>query len=213
MQEFLAGRSIRTRPFAADGPGVREVILVGREPPAPDGENPFRKLLRRVARGSCAIFLAPEVFRNGENSVAWLPLREKGSLAVMRSWVYLKDEWAKRHPIFAGLPAGGLMDLTFWRDLIPDLVWSGQPPPAEAVAGAINASQAYSSGLLVAVHRLGAGRFIINTLRIRETLGTQPPAEGLLRNMIRHAAPETEKPLADLTPAFEAHLDALGYAR
>jgi hypothetical protein len=32
-------------------------------------------------------------------------LNQKGTLAVRRSWVYLEDEWAKRHPIFDGLPA------------------------------------------------------------------------------------------------------------
>lgn len=61
----------------------------------------------------------------------------------------------------------------------------GQDPPAKAVAGAIKASQDYSSSLMVSVHNLGAGRFVLNTLRIRENLAGNPAAERLLRNMLR----------------------------
>lgn len=210
LGEWLSARGIRTRPFSPRPPAHREAILVGRRPAPPGGAAAFRELLRRIARGACTVFLCPEVFRKGDDAVGWLPLKRKGSLAAMRSWVYLKDEWAKRHPIFDGLPAGGLMDLTFYRELIPDLVWANQEPPAEAVAGAINASQAYSSGLLVAVHRLGAGRFILNTLAIRENLGAHPAAERLLRNMLRYAALATKEPLAEPPPDFEAQLEAMG---
>ncbi|MFZ2657334.1 MAG: sugar-binding domain-containing protein [Victivallales bacterium] len=106
--------------------------------------------------------------------------------------LYLKDEWAKNHPIFEGLPAGGIMDCTFYREIIPDVVLITQKAPAEAVAGAIKASQDYSSGLMVSVHNLGKGRFILNTLLIRENLGQDPAAERLLRNMLRYASRKTE---------------------
>ena len=105
------------------------------------------------------------------------------------------------------------MDLTFYRELIPDLVWAGQQPPAEALAGAINTSQAYSSGLLVAVHELGAGRVILNTLAIRDQLGRHPAAERLLRNMLRYAADAADAPPADLPSDFDQQLDALGYGQ
>jgi hypothetical protein len=41
---------------------------------------------------------------------------------------------------------------------------------------------------MVSVYRLGEGRFVLNTLRIREQLGRHPAAERLLRNMLRYAA-------------------------
>ncbi len=100
---------------------------------------------------------------------------------------HLNDEWAKRHPIFEGMPSGGLLDYAYYREIIPDLVWQGQDPPQEAVAGAIKASQDYASGLMVAVYRLGDGRIVLNTLRIRENLDGNPAAERLLRNMLRYA--------------------------
>ena len=169
---------------------------------APPASAAFADLARRMARGCAVVFLTPATFAEGSRATAWVPLARKGTLERLPSWVYHKDDWAKRHPIFAGLPAGGLMDYTFYREIISDVAWCGQPPPAEAVAGAINAAQGYSSGLLVAVHKLGAGRFILNTLRIRENLGSDPAAEHLLRNMLNYAAADAGKPLAQLPGDF-----------
>ena len=103
------------------------------------------------------------------------------------------------------------MDYDYYREIIPDLVWSGQDPPEEAVAGAIKASQDYASGLMLSVYRLGEGRFILNTLRVRENLGIHPAAERLLRNMLRYAARDVHKPLADLPPGFDRQLEAIGF--
>jgi len=228
LARWLADHGIRVAqppPAVAEGvaqppPAVarREVILATATPPAPGGAQAFRDLAQRIARGSTVIFLCPEVFRKGDQATGWLPLRNKGTLGGISRWLYLTDDWAKTHPIFDGLPAGGLMDYTFYRELIPDQVWSGQDAPAEAVAGGINAAQGYQSGLLVAVHGLGAGRFVLNTLRIRENLGSHPAAERLLRNMLRFAAPlagerpsDAGKPLAPLPPDFGEQLKAIGY--
>jgi hypothetical protein len=162
------------------------VILVGSGAPADDAA--WQALLERVRQGATVVFLSPEVFRVGDDPVARLPLERKGTLVGIHGWLYLKDEWAKAHPIFAGLPAGGLMDTTFYREVIPDLVFTGQDPPAEAVAGAIKASQDYASGLMLSVYRVGKGRIVLNTLRITENLGTHPAADRLLRNLLRWAA-------------------------
>jgi len=210
LAAWLARHGIRTRPAAAGPPASREVILASGKPPA-GGAAAFADLARRMARGCAVVFLTPATFAEGSRPTARVPLARKGTLERLPSWVYHKDDWAKRHPIFAGLPAGGLMDYTFYREIIPDLAWCGQPPPAEAVAGAINAAQGYSSGLLVAVHKLGAGRFILNTLRIRENLGADPAAEHLLRNMLNYAAADADKPLAPLPGDLDATLKALGY--
>lgn len=184
LASWLSANAIRTR---SPGPlKSREVILVGRSAPA-DPQS-FRDLESRITQGSTAIFLCPEVLRKGDQSMGWAPLANKGNCVSRPSWLYLRDEWAKRHPIFEGLPSGGLLDLAYYRELIPALYFEGQDPPAEAVAGTINAAQAYSSGLLIAVYRLGSGRFILNSMRIRECLGQHPAAERLLRNMLRYAA-------------------------
>jgi len=188
LAAWLDARGVGVRPYRPGAPGGHEVILVGEEPEPPGGERAFRELTDRISRGASAVFLSPEVFAEGDDPVAGLSLAAKGRLVSIVGWLYLKDEWAKAHPIFEGLPAGGLMDYTFYREIIPDALFQGQEPPLEAVAGAIKASQGYDSGLMMAVYGLGVGRFAINTLLVRENLGTHPAADRLLVNMLRHAA-------------------------
>jgi hypothetical protein len=211
LAKWLAEHGIRVRPFGAAEPKARELLLVSKTPAAPGGAVAFALLASRIARGASAVFLSPEVFRQGANPLAGLPLANKGTAVPIRGWLYLKDEWAKRHPLIDGLPSGGLMDYAFYREIIPDLVFMGQDPPAEAVAGAIKASQDYSSGLLLAAYDLGAGRFFLNTLLIRENLGTHPAADRLLLNLLRYAARDLSPPLADLPPDFAAQLHSFGY--
>ena len=211
LAKWLGAHGIRKRAFGAVESKTREVILASKTPAAPGGTAAFAQLARQIARGSTVVFLSPEVFRQGSDPVRWLPLANKGTATPIRGWLYLKDEWAKRHPIFDGLPSGGLMDYTFYREIIPDLVLSGQDPPTEAVAGAIKASQDYSSGLMLSVHDFGAGRFILNTLHIRENLGTHPAADRLLLNLLRYATRDLSQPPADPPPDFAAQLRTFGY--
>jgi hypothetical protein len=164
-----------------------------------------------MARGASVVFLSPSVFAAGDQPTTWLPLANKGRLTGLPSWLYHKDEWAKHHPIFDGLPAGGLMDYTFYREIIPDAAWVGQDAPMEVVTGATNTSIDYSAGIFVSGNSFGAGQFILNTLLIRENLGRSPVADRLLLNMLRHAARDVSKPLADLPADVDQLLKAIGY--
>jgi hypothetical protein len=132
-------------------------------------------------------------------------------VAALPSWLYHKDEWSKRHPIFEGMPTGGLMDYTYYREIISDSAWVGQDVPDEIVAGATNTSIDYSAGLCLTVNHLGAGRFILNTLHIRENLTTSPVAERLLRNLLRYAGRDVQEPLAALPADFDSRLREMGY--
>jgi hypothetical protein len=183
LAKWLADRGIRTKAFGKSD--ARRAILVS-GPVADDAA--FAELTRQIAAGSTAVFLTPAALAVKDQPTARLPIAKKGTIVGLPSWLYHKDEWCKRHPIFDGLPSGGLMDYTFYRDLIPDNGFVGQEPVGEVVAGANNASQAYSSGTLLVVHTVGEGRAIVNTLRIRENLGPNPVAERLLRNLLRFAA-------------------------
>jgi hypothetical protein len=164
-----------------------------------------------MARGSTVIFLTTDTYARGDLPTGWLPLKNKGNLNRIARWLYHSDEWARQHPIFEGLPAGGLMDYSCYRELIPDAVFAGIEPVAEPVAGGIDASDGYQSGLMVAVCKFGAGEFILNTLLIRENLGKVPQAERLLRNMLRFAAWDSARPLAGLPADFGEQLRAMGY--
>jgi hypothetical protein len=211
LARWLAERGIRLRSSNAQSSGQREVILVASKPPAPGGAVAFRALAERIARGSTAIFLSPAVFAKEQQTTAWVPLANKGRLEALPAWLYHKDDWCKRHPIFDGLPAGRLMDYTFYREIISDHAWVGLDPPAEVVAGSINAAVAYSSGLTLSVHEFGAGRFVLNTLHIRENLGAHPAADRLLLNLLKYAARDSGRPPAALPPDFDAQVRAFGY--
>ena len=207
---WLGGHNIAARPFTADNQTGREIILVGSRWPSSRELEAFQTLAKHLARGSTAIFLSPEVFARDGNPVHWVPLETKGSLALTSDWLYHKDEWAKPHPIFESLPTG-MMDYAFYREIIPPRVWTGQDPPEEAVCGANNASLDYSSGLMLSVHQFGHGRFILNTLRLRENLGKHPAADRLLVNLIQYAAQACDTPLAELPADFEEGLKMIGY--
>jgi len=198
LARWLTERGIRSHAYdPATPPATREAILVcGR--PGGDAGAVFRGLAERIARGSSVVYLDAVALSEGDQTLRWLPLAQRGALVDVYGWLYLRDEWAKRHALLDGLPASGLMDYGYWRELIPDLLLCGQEPPAEAVVGAIKASQDYQSGLSLVVHRLGAGRFVVNTLRIKEHLGRHPAAERLLRNLISDAVAHVQGELAPL---------------
>ena len=210
LANWLAANGIATRKFDPSANGSRSVILVGAAPPTAKGEA-FRELAKQIARGSHAVFLSPDVFAEGEERARWLPLANKGDIVGLTVMLYHKDDWAKNHPIFEGLPAGCVLEHTFYREMLSGTAFSGQGVPSEVVAGAINTCLGYSSGLTVAVYDLVAGGFTLNSLRIRDNLGTDPVAERLLRNMLNHAARRVNQQPTPLPVNFDAHLSAMGY--
>jgi hypothetical protein len=229
LGKWLATRGVPTRRLLPGEPTAREVILASGKAPAPGGAAVFADLARHIARGSTAVFLDPATLSDGQNATRWAPLKAKGLVAGI-NWVggyYRADQWAKNHPIFDGLPSGGLLDPTFYREILPqhalmsrhtvgrgfteEEAFTELDQPDEAVCGANRLSANYASGLHVAVYRLGAGRFILNNLLVRANLGQVPAAERLLRNMLIYAGREADKPLAELPAEFTAHLKAIGY--
>ena len=210
LANWLDANDITTREFDPSVDNSRNVLLVGTSPPAAKAES-FRELAKQIARGSHAVFLSPEVFHEGDDRTRWLPLTNKGAVVDLPVWLYHKDDWAKNHPIFEGLPAGCVLDHTFYREILGAKAFSGQDVPSEVVAGAINTCLGYSSGLSLAIYNLGEGRFTVNTLRILENLGTDPVAERLLRNMLNYAARHVDLAPTPLPADYDAHLRAIGY--
>jgi Glycosyl hydrolases family 2, sugar binding domain/Glycosyl hydrolases family 2/Glycosyl hydrolases family 2, TIM barrel domain len=210
LSRWLTAHAIRNRAYVPGAPSAREVILASGKL-AGDPAAVFRDLALRVARGSTVVFLTPETLARGNDTTGWLPLKARGRVSGIARWLYHSDEWARRHPIFEGLQAGGLMDYSLYRELIPDVVFMDIQPADEPVAGGINASWGYQSGLLVGVYKLGAGRLVVNSLLVRSNLGKVPQADRLLRNMLRFAACETSAPPAAPPAGFDAYLKAVGY--
>jgi hypothetical protein len=184
-----------------------QVILVGNQPAG--DQAAFAELAGQIARGSRVIFLNPDVFKLGDNPVALLPLANKGSLHGLDTWLYHKDDWTTVHPFFQGLPTG-VMNYQFYREIISAQAFSFDVPD-EIAAGAINTTMGYSSGLMLTVHNLGAGKFVLNTLKIRDNLGPNPVADRLVRNMINYMAETLPGSPAALPADFNQQLQNLGY--
>jgi hypothetical protein len=214
LEAWLKKENIPFKRGISGAASSRSVILVSTAPPGEHSAQAWRELALTIARGSTAIFLDPAVFAKADQPLGWLPLKNKGSVERVSEYtfpqLYPKDEWVKNHPIFDGLPAGGLMDVTFYRDIMADYRFSGQDTPQEAIAGAFRTSNGYKSELMLAVYKLGAGRFILNSLRIRQELGRDPSAERLLRNMILYAAEDIGKPPVEVSKEMEAQLVEVG---
>jgi hypothetical protein len=202
LAQWLSDNGIKTRAFSNDEPKTPQIILAGSKPAA-GGEKAFSELAQCIKNGSVAVFLCPEIFGKSGIPSDWPALAKMGEMVDLGHPVWPKDDWAKKHPIFAGLPCGQILDHEYYRDIIPDLAWVSKETPAEVIAGANNTSREYSSGLLVCAVDLGSGRFILNTLRIRENLGRNPVAERLLRNMLRYAACDITQPLVPLPVASQ----------
>jgi hypothetical protein len=227
LLKWLSKQGISARAFDASKQVGREVIVASGNPPGPDLPQTFAELARRVARGSAVIFLTystlvdrgaaekttPAWERMPPVALRWapFPMDAKPSIGDVPTWYFRADHWAKTHPIFAGLPCGGILDYTFYRELLSARVFTGLQPPLEAVSGALDTSEGYHSELLVSVHNLGEGRFILNSLKIRENLGQAPAAERLLRNMLKYAGRDRGKAMAELPLNFDQQLSSLGY--
>jgi hypothetical protein len=195
LSKWLTEHGIKVRPFDPAVTNQRELLLVSDKPAAPGDEAAFADLARRITRGSSAVFLVPKALKKDKQLFGWLPLANKPEAIDFSHWVYHADEWAKKHPIFDGLQTGGLMDYIYYRELITDDAWRGGDTPDQAVSGANDVSWNYKAGLTVGIWNLGAGRFTLNTLKIRKNLGTVPQAERLLRNLLNDASHDLDKPV------------------
>jgi hypothetical protein len=214
---WLKSRGIRVRDSLASTQTMRELILASGTPPSDNKAAIFGELARRIARGSAVVFLTPNMLLDSplkddaSQPLRWAPIATdaRPQLAHTPNWYFRADHWAKEHAVFAGLPCGGILDYTFYRDILSPVVFRNLQTPVESICGAIQTSGGsddYCSDLLIASYPLGAGSVILNSLHIRDNIGKIPPADRLLLNLLNHAAKNVNKPISDL-PA-----DAMGLA-
>ena len=215
-RRWLKQRGLTCLPFEQSQPRQREVILVGDLSGAKSGPEEWRQLAQRVARGSVAIFLSPAAFQRGDNNSYWIPLKNKGRCRRFWDWLYHREWVAKRHPIFAGLPSPGAMDLDYYGHTVGCYVLEGLDTPddvaaASFVTGNHNYPGGYASSVLVGAYNLGRGRFVLNALALLENLDKNPAADRLLVNLIQYARKHARGPTAALPPRFEELLADIGY--
>ncbi len=214
LAEWLHNRNLPFRESVSELQTARELILVSGRPPAADAAQAFSALEQRIASGSSVVFLSPETlldepFTGRPTTLHWLPLasKDRPQLARTPNAYFRADPWAKEHAVFEGLPSGGILDYTLYRDIISSTVFRGLDPSVEAISGAIQTSGGhddYRSDLQIAAYQFGAGRVILNSLNIRQNLGTIPTAERLLRNLLNYAAQALGQPVAEFPGASDS---------
>ena len=131
---WLQARGVDCRRFDDAPSGTREAIVVGEPSEDASTAAAWRALAERGARGSVALFLAPPAFRRGDDAVGWLPLATKGRCYEFSNWLYHREDVARRHAIFAGLPPAGIMDWDYYGPVIPRYVFEGQSEPDDVAA-------------------------------------------------------------------------------
>ena len=194
-EEWLSRQGVDCTPFDGSTGGA-PVVLVGSLEGAGASDASWQALLQAVDRGCTAVFLSPLAFKQGDDTVARLPLEPKGRWYAFNDWLYHKECVARAHPVFAGLQRPGIMDWDYYGPVIPHELYTGQETPDDvaAVAFAVGYScpGGYASGVLLGAYRFGAGRIVLNTLRILDHVGAHPAADRLLLNLVDYGASRFE---------------------
>jgi hypothetical protein len=228
LSNWLKEYNVTIRPFNENNRSGRQVILITGK--AQDSTT-MLSIARQMACGSVVIFLSSSTLKSGKNTTRWLPLVNKGTIEMMDhvAGYYRADRWAKKHPIFDGLPSGGMMDYKYFRNIISNAALSQEYVvaaksgvtndeasiplvyPSETVCGATRISHTYCSGIHIGIWNFGQGRFIVNTLQIVDNLGKDPAADRLLCNILNFASGDLNKPMTKLPEDFDQKLIEISY--
>jgi len=212
--EWLEAHGVRCRQFGDHDEQQPAIILAGDLSLAPAASHQWQQLVTSIASGAVAVFLSPAAFRRGDAAVGWLPLENKGSCTKPWNWLYHREDIAKRHPIFDGLQAGGIMDWDYYGQIIPEYIFDGQDVPDDIAAATFAVgygASGYASGLLTGAYRLGRGWLVLNTLRILENLDRHPAADRLLLNIVRYAVNLGDRSATNTPVDAESLFRSIGY--
>ncbi|MGV8139667.1 MAG: glycoside hydrolase family 2 protein [Mangrovibacterium sp.] len=229
VNSWLKERNVKIHPFDQSNKLKRQVILITEV----QDSTTMLHIARQMACGSIVVFLSPATFKSGKNTTRWLPLVDKGIVEMMDhvAGYYRADRWAKNHPIFDGLPSGGMMDYKYFRNVISLYALSQEyviPAksahtdetatvrlncPSETICGATRISHTYCSGIHIGVWNFGQGQFIVNTLNIAENLGKDPAADRLFCNILNFASGNINEPMTELPATLNQQLTEIQYQK
>lgn len=220
LAKWLGTRGAEVKRFEpGQSPEQRELILVQGAGALGDA-SAYRALLTRVARGSTAIVLTPGALvdtkrqtRRHLRELDYLPWPEKVRIGNPPGGWEGHDKVLKRHPVFAGLPNGCLVDMTFYRDLIsPD--WFILPKSVDSLAEVIVPcfiiKGNYSSGAVMAAMPFGEGKIILSSFRLLENLGRHPAADRIVLNQLAFGSADLQKPLSSVPAAVSEQIERIG---
>jgi beta-galactosidase len=195
LRAFLRQSGRPFRAFDAQTP-LSQPVFVGELADSADDRR-FSVLADFVQRGGTAVYL--ETIQRKGRWQSWLPgkpqlplrARSKNAFGL---WVAVSHV-VRPHPVFAGLPSGGMMDQTYENIYAPHTLMGLE---GELIVGSVSHSfhedkadnQNYLGpgpawcGMDLGVIRHGEGRYVLSALRLLENLGQDPVADRILHNLI-----------------------------
>lgn len=143
-------------------------------------ENELINILNEVRAGAVALVFAPPA--------DWNDLASRIEDALKATSVYAPHayHYARLHPVFDGLPSRCLLFQPY-RNVVPRTAF--EESSDERIAGAIalpHESDTAWYGEDILVRRFGSGRIVFTHARILEHLGTDPVADKMYVNLLRH---------------------------
>lgn len=167
----------------------RGLVVVGHVPPGTRTVAHWRALRGWIEKGATVLLLSAQPLRGEPETLPWgaaLRARE------FYDWLYHKEIVGKRHPVFAGLPAGGILDWHAYEAVAGPDLFDCTDTPDEVIAAAFAVGYScrggYNTGIVTAMKRYGKGRLYFNALRVYENLDLHPTADRLLLNLLDYAA-------------------------
>ncbi len=213
---FLAAHGFSCEPYAPrQGKKAAEprTILVGDIPAAPENEAIWDALRLELEAGAHVIALSANPFRPdfaqpgdaGETEPGKHPWHDLLQARFTHDWLYHREWVGKRHPLFAGLQSGGILDWEYWGEVVGHNWFAMPRNSCEVIAAGFaltycSPPDGYDSGLLIGRQRVGQGTLLFNSLAILEHLGRHPAADRLLLNLLllitepRHARHSRRSP-------------------
>jgi hypothetical protein len=194
---FLKQQGIDAMDFDASTPQSAPVFVTRVTPKSPSEQKRFAELMTFIREGGTAVYvqgLGRYYQRDASNQVRspTIPFAARVE-AAQGLWTCI-PHLVRNHPIFAGLPADGMM-----RDIYEN-VWARQTLrdlDAEPLVASIGfkwfsedhklhysgpGESWWGADLAIVPH--GQGRIVVSQLRIVENLGKDPVADKLLYNLI-----------------------------
>ncbi len=195
---FLAAHGFTCEPYAPKKQkktAKPRTILVGDIPAASGNLETWDALRQELEAGAHIIALSAEPFRtdlakHGEPAQAspeQHPWHDLLQARFTHDWLYHREWVGTRHPVFAGLQSGGILDWEYWGEVVGHNWFAVPQHPCEVIAAGFAltyGSPPYDSGLLIGRQRVGQGSLLFNSLAILEHLGRHPAADRLLLNML-----------------------------
>ncbi|MCF7849326.1 MAG: hypothetical protein K9M45_10775 [Kiritimatiellales bacterium] len=220
LKKLLMGRQIQCQQFGPDTDLSLPVIVPQSYARMEAQGKVFRRLMQWVERGGTAIWLrvpvnteyiGQPIYRQPEKNymmqlrdqkprkLAESKMVEQGLFPIdlrargaSGSWIPV-GHYVREHPIFEGLPAGGLMGQVY-QNVAPMTTIINLP--GKAIAGSLSwdvirdyrGPSEWWHGTDLAVVSHGKGRMILSMLKLTENLGKDPVADKILFNMLDWAA-------------------------